>query len=331
MQKTRTSLPSPPLPSFVLRSFSSGISSVKYDSIDVDRLYAADQQGSIHLFNLRTRMPIVSISNAHESTVLGLSQWNDQHDQFITLGKDGFVKHWNAHVQCQWSYQTNHCSFSNCDTIGSNLIVAPIGSEQSGVVALDIHSAKPIVKTFLPMTKETKCGMVMKLRVLDTNHLCVAYENGSIIIYDISTAKSIDSYQVTSDHEPVTTIDIFERTCLCGTTKSDLISLDLVSLKLQPTSTFRSVEMPNAGTSAIRCRPNDGKLVAVAGWDSRIRLFRRETGKQLAMLDLHRQQINAIDFNYHTQQMACASEDRTISIWDIYNENHRSNQREKTT
>ena len=83
--------------------------------------------------------------------------------------------------------------------------------------------------------------------------------------------------------------------------------------------------MPNDGTSFIRCRPNDGKLVAVAGWDSRVRLFRRETGKQLAMLDLHRQQINSIDFDFHTEQMACASEDRTVSVWDIYNNKKETN------
>ena len=79
------------------------------------------------------------------------------------------------------------------------------------------------------------------------------------------------------------------------------------------------MEIPNAGTSFIRCRPDDGKLIAVAGWNHRIRLFRRETGKQLAMLDLHRHQVNSIDFSHQTRQMACASEDRTVSIWDIDN------------
>ena len=45
----------------------------------------------------------------------------------------------------------------------------------------------------------------------------------------------------------------------------------------------------------------------------------RETGKKLAVFDLHRQQVNSIDFDYQTKQMACASEDRTISVWDVYN------------
>jgi WD40 repeat protein len=323
MDKKSTPLP-PPLPSFVLRSFSSGITCIKYDSTDSSRLYIAEQQGSVHLYNLRTRLPGLILPNAHTSSILGLSQLNDS-NKLITFGKDGFAKIWNDNGQCQWDYQTHHCSFSNCDIISPNLIVVPIGSDNSAVAALDYQCSNPIIKKFIPISKGINNGMVMKLRVFDNQWLFVAYENGLVNVFDISTTKQIDSYQITSDHEPITAMDVSCNTCLCGTTKSDLISLDFSSLKLQPTSTFRPIEMPNAGTSFIRCRPDDGKLIAVAGWDSRIRLFRRETGKQLAMLDLHRQQVNSIDFDYHTRQMACASEDRTVSIWDIYNNKRETN------
>ncbi|CAF0910892.1 unnamed protein product [Adineta ricciae] len=314
----KRALSPPPLPTFVLRSFSSGVCCVKYDLADSLRLYTGEQQGSIHLYDLRTRLPILSLTNAHSSTVLSLSQLSED-NQLISSGKDGFIKIWNANGQCQWDYQTYHCSFSNCDTISPNLIVTPIGSDDSLVGALDCRCTDPVIKKFQPISPDINNGMVMKLRVFDNRWLFVAYENGSVKVFDIASTKQIDSYQVTSDHEPITALDVACNTCLCGTTKSDLISLDFASLKLEKTSTFRQVELPNAGTSSLRCRPNDGKLIAVAGWDSRLRLFRRETGKQLAMLDHHRQQINSIDFDFHTRQMACASEDRTVSIWDIYN------------
>jgi WD40 repeat protein len=322
MNTKHTPLP-PPLPTFVLRSFSSGVSCIKYDLNDSSRLYTGEQQGSVYLYNLRTRLPIISLPDAHTSTILGLSQLTEN-NKLITFSKDGFVKIWNDNGQCEWDFQTNHYSFSNCDIISPNLIVVPIGSDNSTIAALDYQCPNPIVKTFTPISTGTNNGMVMKLRVYDNRWLFVAYENGSINVFDITTTQQLDTYQITSDHEPITAMDVVCNTCLCGTTKSDLISLDFLSLKLQPTSTFRQIEMPNAGTSFIRCRPNDGKLVAVAGWDSRIRLFRRETGKQLAMLDLHRQQVNSIDFHFDTKQMACASEDRTVSIWDIYNNKNES-------
>jgi WD40 repeat protein len=317
MAKNRIPLP-PPLPTFVLRSFSSGVTCLKYDLTDSLRLYTAEQQGSVHLYNLRTRLPILSLPNAHTSTILGLSQLIEN-NKLITFSKDGFIKLWNENGQCQWDYQTNHYSFSNCDIISPNLIVVPIGNENSTIVALDYQCSNPIIKKFQPISTNINNGMIMKLRVFDNRWLFVAYESGSLNVFDIITTKQLDTYQVTSDHEPITAMDVICNTCLCGTTKSDLISLDFSSLKLQPTSTFRQIDMANPGTSFIRCRPDDGKLVAVAGWDSRIRLFRRETGKQLAMFDLHRQQVNSIDFDYHTRQMACASEDRTVSIWDVYN------------
>ena len=318
MEKRGVPLP-PPLPSFVLRAFSSGVACVKYHSADACRLYTADQGGTVQLFNLRTRLPILTIDEAHTSTILDLKQLHAPEHQLVTFSKDGLVKIWNEHGQCQWNYQTHHCSFSNCDVTASNLIVVPVGNDRSIIAVLDSRSSDPLAKKFLPVEKETKQGMVMKLRIMDEAYLCAAYENGSVSVFDISTAKQIDTYQMTSDHEPITAMDVFNRTCLCGTTKSDLVSLDFDSMQFEPTPKFRTVEVPNAGTSFIRCRPDDGKLIAVAGWDWRIRLFRRETGKQLAMLDLHRQQVNSIDFSHHTQQMACASEDRTVSIWDIYN------------
>ena len=317
MSKKRARLP-PPLPTFVLRCFQSGVTCIKYDLTDSSRLYAAEQQGSVYLYNLHTRFPILSIPNTHTSTILGLSQLVKD-NQLTTFGKDGFVKIWNEHGQCQWTYQTNHCSFSNCDIISPNLIVTPIGSENSTVAALDYQCSNPIIKKFVPLSTNISKGMVMKLRILDNHWLFVAYENGSVNVFDTITSKQLDSYQITTDHEPITAMDVICNTCLCGTTKSDVISLDFSSLKLQATPGFRSIEVANAGTSFIRCRPDDGKLMAIAGWDSRVRLFRRETGKQLAMLDLHRQQVHSIDFDFHTRQMACASEDRTISVWDIYN------------
>lgn len=319
MEKKRIPL-APPLPTFVLRSFSSGVTSIKYDSTDSLRVYTGDHQGSVYLYNLRTRLPILSLTNAHTSTILGLNQFVDN-NKLITSSKDGFIKIWNDNSECQWNYQTNHCSFSNSDIISPNLIVTPIGGHDnnSTIVALDSQCSNPIIKKFIPLSTDTSHGMVMKLRVFDNQYLFVAYENGSLNVFDINTTKQLDTYQITTDHEPVTAMDVICNTCLCGTTKSDLISLDFSSLKLQPTSTFRRIEIPNAGTNFIRCRSDDGKIVAVAGWDSRIRLYRRETGKQLAMLDFHRQQVNSIDFDYHTKQMACASEDRTVSIWDIYN------------
>ena len=318
MEKRRVPLP-PPLPTFVLRSFPAGVCCVKYDSKDPLRLFTGDQQGSIELFNLETRRSMWKVTNAHQSNVLDLHQTNQIEDRLITLGKDGFVQLWNFQGENQWKYQTNHCSFSNCDVVSSNLIVVPVGNSESAVAALDHRSPAVVARKFLPR-KETSnsFGMVMKLRAMGDDFLCVAYENGSLSIFQVSTGEQFDSYQVTSDHQPITALDTYQHTCLCGNTSSTLISLDFLSSKLQATENFRSVNLPNPGTSFIRCRPNDGKLMAAAGWDSRIRLFRRETGKQLAMLDFHQQQVNSIDFQHSTQQMACASSDRTVSIWDLY-------------
>ncbi|CAF4797003.1 unnamed protein product, partial [Rotaria magnacalcarata] len=79
---------------------------VKYDLRDSLRLYAAEQEGSVYLYNLRTRQPILALPDAHTSTILGLSQLIDR-NKLVTFSKDGFVKIWNDNGQCEWTYQTH--------------------------------------------------------------------------------------------------------------------------------------------------------------------------------------------------------------------------------
>jgi WD40 repeat protein len=67
------------------------------------------------------------------------------------------------------------------------------------------------------------------------------------------------------------------------------------------------------------CVRQDGRLVAVGGWDARIRLFHMRTGKRLAVLKQHRASITAVKFD-EGGLIACASRDKTISLWDVYRE-----------
>ncbi|KAK7933166.1 hypothetical protein WMY93_004062 [Mugilogobius chulae] len=84
-----------------------------------------------------------------------------------------------------------------------------------------------------------------------------------------------------------------------------------------------SVTLVNPGVSQM-CVRDDGKLLASAGWDHRVRLFGWKKLKPLAVLQYHTDMVLSVAFSNHqdpTQRlMAAGSKDQRISLWSIYNE-----------
>ena len=81
----------------------------------------------------------------------------------------------------------------------------------------------------------------------------------------------------------------------------------------------RNVNLPEEGVGDVRVR-QDGRTVAVGGWDARLRLFHMRTGKRLAVLRQHRASITSVEFD-EKGILACGSRDKTVSLWDLYTGN----------
>jgi WD40 repeat protein len=78
----------------------------------------------------------------------------------------------------------------------------------------------------------------------------------------------------------------------------------------------RKDKLPEEGVGDV-CVRGDGRILAVGGWDSRVRLFHMRTGKRLAVLKQHRASITEVKFD-NSGLIACASRDKTVSLWDVY-------------
>ena len=74
--------------------------------------------------------------------------------------------------------------------------------------------------------------------------------------------------------------------------------------------------LPEEGVGEV-CVRQDSRIVAVGCWDARVRVFHTRTGKRLAVLKQHRASITSVKFG-ESGLLACASRDRTVSIWDVF-------------
>lgn len=83
------------------------------------------------------------------------------------------------------------------------------------------------------------------------------------------------------------------------------------------------VTLVNPGVSQL-CLRGDGKLLASAGWDHRVRLFGWKKLQPLAVLQYHTDMVQSVAFSDHQDPrqrlLAAGSKDQRISLWSIYSE-----------
>jgi len=80
------------------------------------------------------------------------------------------------------------------------------------------------------------------------------------------------------------------------------------------TNGVRTIE--DAVALKLAYRP-DGKLLAAAGQDGRVRLYNAENGQKLEVIDAHRLKANAVKFSPDGKELYTAGADSTVKIWDL--------------
>jgi WD40 repeat protein len=62
---------------------------------------------------------------------------------------------------------------------------------------------------------------------------------------------------------------------------------------------------------------HDGKLLAAAGQDGRVRIYNAENGQKLEVIDAHRFKANAVKFSPDGKELYTAGADSTVKVWDL--------------
>lgn len=315
-----------PLPLFVLRGSTDGISALNfYHGNFKDCLLSGCSGGQISVWDLKTRRTIQTLDGHGGKGILTTVASKD--GSIISHGRDEKLNIWR--LEEGRAIVTNsvsaHCrSFCKCALMeedGKQLIAAA-GTEKSEVIIYELSTLQPVT-ALLPSNQHKPLGMAMCLNFLSEELIAVAYEDGSIAVWDIQKQKITSEWKFFN--EPVMSFDYSKdlRRGICGSVEDEVISwtFDPDEQKIDMGS---KVMVTNPGISDLAIR-QDGRIAASAGWDFRIRIFGMKKLKPLAVLSYHTASVHCVQFSSPLSEfdghrlMAAGSKDKHISVWSIYN------------
>ncbi|KAF9358148.1 ASTRA complex subunit [Mortierella sp. NVP85] len=159
---------------------------------------------------------------------------------------------------------------------------------------------------------------------LDMLHMLAGYEDGSVMLFQehipasVSTGQQLSGqtlkqkrkmdvlWSIKCHRQPVLALDISFDLSFAVSTGTDnvLAKYDLFS-QVQGVPEVTKVALKSNGITGTKIR-KDGKIIGMAGWDGRVRIYSSKTMKPLAVLKYHRERLDCLDF--------AAVQDREYSI-----------------
>lgn len=318
-----------PTPVYTLRGAGGPLNTLHFSCLggDTPLLYSGSGKGSIHIWNLNTRRAERIVEGHSGNSIIWVSMLQTT-DALISQGRDMQVCLWDLSegrsevVDSVWTGSVGFCQCSVLETSPGNHLLAFPGQQTEEIKIIELQRKTPVCT----LTPDAKVGMVMCIKLWQPDSglgplLVAGYEDGSLLLWDV-TQRSILS-QTKAHPEPVMCLT-FDPERLRGVSGSSEKNLTPWMLDRQNNLQLQdNVTLVNPGVSQL-CIRGDGKLLASAGWDHRVRVFGWKRLKPLAVLQYHTDMVQSVAFSDHQDPrqrlLAAGSKDQRISMWSIYNE-----------
>ncbi|XP_037679462.1 guanine nucleotide-binding protein subunit beta-like protein 1 isoform X3 [Choloepus didactylus] len=314
----------PPDPQFVLRGAQSAVHALHFcegpQGPGHPLLLSGSLRGLVHIWSLRTRRTVAML-DGHGGQCVTWLQTLPPGNQLLSQGRDLQLCLWdvaegrNVLLDTVPLESVGFCRSSVLAEGRPRWLLAVPGKDHDEVRVLEMPSKTPVCT--LRTEAGARLGMPMSLRLWQANDrplLLAGYEDGSVALWSVPERRAVS--RAVCHPEPVLGLD-FDPRGARGVSGSAGKALAVWSLDEQQTLKVCSThELTNPGVADVVLRP-DRKILATAGWDHRVRVFRWSTMKPLAVLDFHRASVHCVAFAANGL-LAAGSGDERISVWDLY-------------
>ncbi|XP_007506155.1 guanine nucleotide-binding protein subunit beta-like protein 1 isoform X2 [Monodelphis domestica] len=291
----------PPPPQFVLRGTQSAVNSLHFSCRSQAQspplLFSGSLSGLVHVWNLHTRRVDATLDGHGGQSVYWVKTLGDQR-LLLSQGRDLKL--------CLWDLAEGRrapVDSLSLDSVGfCQGSVLRGGAQECWLLAVPGRGTEEPASSSHPL-------------------LLAGYEDGSVILWNVSERRMLS--RLSCHKEPVMSLDFDSRKAK-GVSGSSEKALCVWGLdEQQNLKVCRTQELTNPGIADVVIRP-DGKILATAGWDHRIRLFGWKQLKPLAVLDYHSAAVHCVAFSDpgqpREQLLAGGSKDQRISVWSVYNQ-----------
>jgi protein decreased size exclusion limit 1 len=327
-----------PSPHCILRGHESPVSALSFlTSVPIPRLLASgDQSGVVRVWDASLEECVLRIAPLPKDaaqpiiSIVGDASW----PELLMQSKSGAVRSVDLAtgaggapeeslglrrdtVVCKFAH-----SFCGIRGVGSRLIAGP--SEESGpglgMHDLRLGSSASVVKCSYAGYGR---GALMSIDCVGGRagavmcDIAAGYEDGSVAIWDMRAADSpVSSAKVAcSAVTAVTGCPMGGKFVVAGSAEEDLCGL-------QAERMVASGRLRGKGVAGLSWRC-DGRVLASAGWDGRVRMWdgrRRKDAllRPLASLSWHYGQASCLTFCEKSLWLASGGADKTIALWNVY-------------
>ncbi|CAO3575197.1 unnamed protein product [Mortierella alpina] len=279
----------------------------------------ASQQGVGHEAVLVFSLPVNAV-NFCKMSVLAIDGASEtlQEKQESSLGVLSLA-HTHSHIYIAVPSPTTPTMIDVYDIVKPERCLASVGPSKTtrigesektwrSVMAIRlfrINPSEPAVRNSgSDVQDDTAAGMdeANKSETSALLHMIVGYEDGSVVLYQENSIRSTTSkrtmdvvWSAKCHREPVLGLDLSRDMRFAVSIGSDnaLVKYDLFGAH-QGVPEFMQVPLKTSGVAEVKVR-NDSKIVALAGWDGRIRIFSARAFKPLAVLKHHRESLYCVD------------------------------------
>jgi len=279
-------------------------------SHDGELLASAGGDGTVKVWNSKTRKLIQTLGNAHGGFVCSVAFHRDG-EHLACVGPDKHVKVWN--------WKTGQAVFTRpCDGVHAfgtayGAAFAPDGRQlavgSDGDVKVWDWRNDQLLHTFAGHQWQRISVAFSR----DGRRLASGDWRGSVKLWDVQAGGQplcnfpesrearhpVSALSFNQDGGRLATASFDRRVCVWDTTTGELLH-----------------RLPHSGLVLCVAFSPDGGRIASAGEDKTVHLWDAESGREVLSLRGHTGVCGCLAFSPDGQRLASASEDRTIRVWD---------------